>query len=252
MEEGISKTAFALDKEAVLSLLAGFVLAAGACCFEWTRFILSYLAVLVHETGHSFFALIFGYVSIPAFNFRYGGGIALTDLDDRRVWLIALVVLFFLWLLWRWRRSLPALLLLGLVAGAYGALCASRLHHFALTTFMGHGAELLMAGVFLYRALSGRSVEAPLERPLYAFAGFFLNINAALFAFALLSDKIERIMYEEGMLSGGMANDFSILATDIFRVDLAVPVYVFLACCALPLPCAYLLHRFRGRLFKDD
>ncbi len=248
-EEGGLQTQ-SLDAAAWRSLAFGFVFAAVCCCFELPRFIFSYLAILIHELGHSATAWLFGYLSIPSFNFQYGGGVAFTWLDSRSYWPMAVAGALLLFLAWRNRRSPNALALLAFVGALYGLLCVTDLHK-PLMVFMGHGSELLFSGVFLYRAISGRSIEIPLERPLYAFAGFFLQLNAALFAFKLLRDPVERIMYEEGMATGGNANDFVIIAEEHFRqFGVSSIAGFFLALCALPPLCAFLLHRYREWIFK--
>jgi hypothetical protein len=114
--------------------------------------------------------------------------------------------------------------------------------HEALAIFMGHGSELVFAGVFLYRSISGAAVIRQIERPLYAAIGFFFVFHNLRFSWQLSRDQIERGMYELG--KGGHANDFVLLAEDYFRTDLAMISWFFFGCCFLPPVAALLLHRY--------
>ena len=64
------------NKEMIICLIAGFAIGLLAFYFQFTHFIFSYLTILIHELGHSFFGWIYGYPSIPSFDFTYGGGVA--------------------------------------------------------------------------------------------------------------------------------------------------------------------------------
>ncbi|OGV34361.1 MAG: hypothetical protein A2020_04760 [Lentisphaerae bacterium GWF2_45_14] len=94
-----------ITKEAVLSILAGMILGPLAYYFDLSRSIFSYFAILIHELGHSFTCWIFGFFSVPAFDFTYGGGRAPMNIDHRYFFLVALVYLFFAWLIWLNRKS---------------------------------------------------------------------------------------------------------------------------------------------------
>jgi hypothetical protein len=238
------------DRDAWISLAIGAVLGVLACAFTWTRFILSYVSILIHEIGHSLFALLFGYFSIPAFNFRYGGGVALMDLDHR---IILLNLAFYLglgWVLWVNRKRRAAVVILGCLVAAY-TLAALTPAHRILILWMGHGTELVFAGICFYRVLSGSSIVNDTERPAYAMLGTFLSLNAALFAWKLLTDPVERIMYEEALTTGGNPNDFAILASDYFHCGITPIVVVFLLCCGLPPVAAFLFHRYRKFIIAD-
>ena len=64
-------------KEMIICLVSGIILGILAFYIPFTRFIFSYLTILVHELGHSIFGWLYGYPAIPAFDFTYGGGVAM-------------------------------------------------------------------------------------------------------------------------------------------------------------------------------
>ena len=113
------------------------------------------------------------------------------------------------------------------------ALSAFTPIHEVLNLFMGHGTELIIAGIFLYRGLSGFAVVHAVERPLYAFLGFFVLFSDLRFAWRLLTDPVHRYLYEEAK-GGGHWMDFSRIAEQYLRVDLSVVAVFFLLCCFLP------------------
>ena len=51
------------------------------------RVLVGYMVVLVHEIGHALAGWIFGYPSLPAFDFRYGGGVTLHQ--EQSWWIVA-------------------------------------------------------------------------------------------------------------------------------------------------------------------
>ena len=70
-EEGLIQ---GLDKEALILLAAGCILALLAVFIPFTRQIGSYLVILIHEAGHAIFGWFYGFVSIPASIFNMAVG----------------------------------------------------------------------------------------------------------------------------------------------------------------------------------
>ena len=168
-------------------ILVGAILAAVVTVLPFPRFVFGYMGTLLHEFGHTVAAWVFGYPAIPAFNFQHGGGV--TSIDDRQWPLMLLWLAGVGWLLWRYRAHRPAWPLLAIPAAVYIALAVTRVHEIVIT-FMGHGMELTIAGVFLYRALSGSAVKVAIERPLYAFLGLFLVFGEMRFAWGLATSAV--------------------------------------------------------------
>ena len=235
-----------IEREGWLSLGIGAVIAAIVLLFPFLNFIFGYMKVLVHEFGHAFVSWLFAYPSIPAFDFMYGGGVALTDERMPALFLLiygGLAYLFFLF-----RRNALALTVLGILTATYSA-CAFTEAHQVMILFMGHGAELFFAGLFLYRALSGSGIIVAVERPLYAFLGLFIEFLDLQFAIQLLYNYGYRVDYEEAK-GGGHWMDFSRIAEEFLHVDLSVVAGFFLFCCILTPLCALLFFRYKPMIFR--
>lgn len=110
---------------------------------------------------------------------------------------------------------------------------------------MGHGAELVFSGVFLYRALAGVSLKTPMERPVYAFAGFYLQLSALGFAYSLLTDKTTLQQYLAG--KGGIDNDFIRIGRDYLGVDVTTVAAFFMICAIVPPFAAWWYWRFNDK-----
>jgi hypothetical protein len=230
----------AVKREAWIHLGIGFAVAAVSFFFWLPRTVLSGLQTLIHEMGHAFFGWVFGRPSIPAFDLQYGGGITL--IPDQSAKLLVLVYLALAFAAYYLRRNRVALVVLACFTAVY-ALCAHTGANESIILWMGHGAELLIAGVFLYRAISDRSIVNPLERPLYAVCGWFIVLHDVGFGYKLLTDRVERALYEMG--KGGTPNDFVVLAREHFHVSMDAVVVVFLLCCALPVALAFLAYWYQ-------
>ena len=235
-----------IEREGWLSLGIGAGIAAIVLLFPFLNFIFGYMKVLVHEFGHAVFNWLFAYPSIPAFDFMYGGGVALSD--ERMPALFLLVYGGLAYLFFLFRRNTFALAFLGVLTAAYSA-CAFTEAHQVVILFMGHGAELFFAGLFLYRAISGSGVIVAVERPLYTFLGLFIMALDLQFAFRLLSDYGYRVDYEEAK-GGGHWMDFSRIAEEFLHVDLSVVAGFFLFCCILTPLCALLFFRYKPMIFR--
>jgi hypothetical protein len=233
-----------LDRQARLALGSGCGIALVVFLVPFLNFVFSYLVILVHELGHAVTGWLFGYPSIPAFDLYYGGGLTMHQ-ERQAALLLAVYALFGLgfYLLRRFRRLQ---VVLGIIVAAY-TLSAFTPMHEVLQLFMGHGAELIFAGIFLHRALDGEKVRTPAERPLYAFAGCFILLSDLRFALRLLFSAEQRQRYEEAK-GGGHWMDFSRIAEEYLGTDLETVAAVFLLCCLLPAVLAFLVHRHRDRI----
>jgi|GEM_PF-1291173 len=163
---------------------------------------LGYMLVFFHELGHTVTRWFFGQPAIPSFDFEFGGG--LTHAYDRS-WLI----LGTIWLgmaagaVWLWREMhYRALIWLAVVAGVH-VLCVFTNGYDMVSVFMGHGAEVLVAGFCLLRAFWNTTEKSrgKAERWLNMIFGLFvLGHNLMMTAGLMLSD-ISRSAYS--MQKGG-------------------------------------------------
>lgn len=233
-----------LDKNDLLVLASGPVIALVIMFFPLVSHIFSTLGILVHEMGHAIVGWLLGYPSVPAFDLHYGGGVTL-HLERS----IALLVVFYGLMaaaMYTYRKNISTLILLGILLAVHIIISATQMKHIVIL-FMGHGMELVIAGVFFYRALSGAAVVHEVERPLYSAISFFLVFWDIRFAYRLMTSAEHRSMYEEAK-GGGHWMDFSRIAEDFLHVDLKVVALFFFICCFVPLVVGFLCFRYQEYL----
>lgn len=214
------------------TLLVGAGLGLIFYAMPFTRFVLSYLVILVHELGHALFGWLFGYPSIPAFDFMYGGGVTMHDARQMPIVFIVLGLLAVL--AWRLRRNLAGCLVASALALVYAILAFSSGHE-VLILFMGHGTELVFCALFLQRGLSGSACRIPVERPLYVMLAAFIWVHDLVFAYRLATSDAARADYGAAK-GGGHWMDFDRIAREFLHVELgSVAGIFFFACVAAPL-----------------
>lgn len=235
-----------IEKEGWVSLISGLVIAALVLYFPFLSFIFRYIITLVHEIGHAIFGWLFGYPSIPAFDFHYGGGVTIHQ--DRKMLIVVVVYLLFAGLFYLYRRNALTLLILVGVVALYSLAAFTHLHYMVFL-FMGHGTELIFCGIFFYRAMSGSSVVVAAERPLYAFLGFFVLFLDLQFAHRLMTSPMHRADYEQAK-GGGHWMDFSRLAEEYLDIELAAMARFFLLLCLVTPVLTYLFFRYKEHIFN--
>jgi len=219
-----------IDQWGWLAFGIGLALALLTELIPLLRILVGHFTILVHEMGHAATGWLFGFPSIPAFDFRYGGGF--TSQQDQVVPLVILVYAAFGALLWAFRSNRLSFVIVLAAALVYSALLLTPGHEMLILA-MGHGSELVFATLFLHRALSGRGCYHAAERPLYAWIGFHIVLHDLRFAYGLVSSPLAREMYAEAK-GGGHWMDFSRLAGEYLSVRLELVAGVFLLLCLLP------------------
>lgn len=243
-EEEPEPVAFGIDGYGLISLGIGLAAAIVSLLFFWPLFIFGHLSIAIHEFGHAAAGWIFGYFSIPSFDFVFGGGITISS---ERIWLIVAIV-YFLFALAAWfvRDHKPLLAVLGATVVIYTALMLTSWHE-ALIIGIGHGMELIFGGIFLYRAFGNRTIMAAVERPIYAFLGFFLLIYNGWLAWRLMTEVSFRQSYlsAKGEL---LAMDYTRLAYDYWNVSLKTVALIFFILTIVTLIISWALAVFRRQL----
>jgi hypothetical protein len=229
------------DTETVKTLAAGLFLAILLISFAQTHFIFSYLPTIIHEFGHAVAGWLFGYPSIPSFDFMFGGGI--TWHIERWPVLIILVYTAIAWGLYTYRHNSVTLKVIATITLLYTILALSNWHD-CLILFMGHGGELIFAGIFGYRAMSGFGCRYEVERLLYAMLAFFTVLTNLELAWLLVFNAERRSLYEEGK-GGLLDNDFVRIANEYFGVDLTVVMIFFALICILTIVLTWGVYRYR-------
>ena len=236
------KAAKAIDRDAVKSLAIGAGLAVAALVFPLLGFVPAVLMTVIHELGHVATSWFFGCPALPSFDLTYGGGVSHRTGQVPLVLILIYGVITSAILRARGdRRELLATLICAIV---YTFAAFSPLREFLIVA-MGHGMELTIAGIFLYRALSGSQILRGSERPLYAFVGLFIVLADARFAYQLMSSRQHRDEYGDAK-GGGHWMDFSRLADEHLHMSLQSVAVLFLLACLLTPPAAFLVHRARG------
>ncbi|MGB6065528.1 MAG: hypothetical protein WBG50_12015 [Desulfomonilaceae bacterium] len=244
-----------LDKPEWIMLAVGPGIALVCFVFFWFRWTLEIFKTLVHEMGHCIFGWIFGYPSLPAFDVMYGGGVTLHT--DRSTALLIGIYGALAALIYMYRKNTTTLIFLIAVIAVHAFFSYTSLHYITIL-FMGHGTELLIGGLFIYRSLSGRAIVHPAERPLYAITGFFFVLSDLGLAHGLLTSAAYRADYL-GAKGGDMDMDFIRIARDYLNVDMTPVVLFFLVCCLLCPLLSFLAFRYEeyihyaiARLWKRE
>jgi hypothetical protein len=175
----------------------GFGIAVVFMAVPILNWICSYLSILVHELGHWLAGMLFGYPSVPAFDLRQGGGLTLHQ-ERSTFTLICVYVVALLPFIWL-RRNRLGMAVWGGVLVFFALVTHTRLHEWAMI-LSGHGTEVLIAGVFLYRAWANAAINTSSERPLYAALGLFMSWHVIGFAWRVLYDVDARADYFVGKI----------------------------------------------------
>ncbi|KIG18334.1 hypothetical protein DB30_01052 [Enhygromyxa salina] len=232
-----------VERQGWVAMGVGAGLAVLASALPQLRFIFGYLTILVHEMGHALTAWLFGYPAIPTFDFTYGGGITL---QGDRVWPLLLLPLGLVaWMGWQHRANPRAKWAWTGIGAVFFLLAVSPAHRHLMVA-MGHGTELIIATVFIYRALSGSAIKVAAERPLYAACGLFIVFESLRFGFGLMTSEELRHMYEQAK-GGGHWMDFSQLAGEFEIRVKTIATLFFMGALAVP-GVAWLLFRYREQI----
>ncbi|MEO8218827.1 MAG: CHY zinc finger protein [Acidobacteriota bacterium] len=233
-----------------LILGSGLAGAATIYVIPLTRFAFSALVTLFHEFGHAVVGWSLGYPSLPAFDFVYGGGF--THRGSFHLSIALAVVAGFGFLAWWFRKNPRTVAVLGSIFVLWFVAVSSEWRREILIASAGHAFEFILAGIFFYQALSGYGLRSPdFERPLAAFAAFFVQIHSMLFALRLQHDPEFLAWYREGK-GGALMNDLEEVALDLqihFAVQpgivgVAKMLFVF---SFIPISLALVWYFFRAR-----
>ncbi|MDA1194093.1 MAG: hypothetical protein O2894_02830 [Planctomycetota bacterium] len=196
-----------------------------------------FLASLVHETGHCVAAWLFGLPAYPAI--RLDGHAAAMH-SEQRLTLVTFVWALIGWIAWRLRHRPRARAIAAAAFGLYPVLAFTEARDL-IHLLAGHGGELVFAGVFFYRALSGGFTESIPERITYgACAWFLLGRNIAM-DYGIMTSEAARAAYI-GNGSFGLTQDF-VRAAALLDWSLAGVGALMLVLSLATLPLAWWIWR---------
>jgi hypothetical protein len=191
----------------------GLALALVAYLIPLTRAAFCALISLFHEFGHAVAGWLLGYVSIPAFDFVYGGGFTHMGAFQKPIAFAVAAGLGYL--IWLFRENRTTVTLIGVLAALWLVAVTREWRREIVIASAGHLAEFILAGIFFYKALAGVGWRIPeIERPLGAFIAFFVQINSTRFAWRLTHDPDYLAWYREGK-GGALMNDLEVVALDL-------------------------------------
>jgi hypothetical protein len=193
----------------------GFGLAAAIVVYAlpFTRFVFSALVTLFHELGHAVAGWLFGYPSLPAFDFVYGGGI--THMGNFQKAIAFAVAGGFFYAAYMFRENKKSMAIVGVLFLCWLFIVTKEWRREIVFASAGHLSEFILAGIMFYKALAGVGWKNPaFERPLGAFIAFFVQIHSTLFAWRLTHDAGYLAWYREGK-GGAMMNDLEVVALDL-------------------------------------
>lgn len=219
--------------------------AAASVVFLWlpfTAWMCWFLASLVHEMGHAACAWFFGMPAIPVISLA---GEAAAVHQDQSTFLVACVTVALVGLAWRFLEGRSRWITIACVVPTYLALAftdGKELLHLSA----GHGAELVFAGVCLFRALDGGFTESAAERVTYAMLGWAIWARNVSLCFGLATSADARAQYE-GSGSFGLTNDYLRIAHDVTNTSVSSVAVVMLFAAACVAPAAVGVWRLRSR-----
>jgi hypothetical protein len=219
-------------------------------CFHFLHFITSMLGVLCHEMGHATIALLTGHLALPQFDLVYGGGV--TTVTGPIGWVEAIDVIAPIALAYQFRHSLAVVAVCALVWVASIVLMLSGWDE-PVQIEMGHGGQLVASTLFLYRALSGRSLVMRAERWIYGFLGWSIGMDVVHLCWNLITDADARQAYYGG--KGNLDGDFVRLAEQHMNCSLVgVAEMNLVFCCLVPLlalGCFAIMQHWRRRATRS-
>ena len=124
--EAVPREVEGIEREGWVAVAIGLAAAVVILRFPFLSYVFSYFTTLVHEMGHAAVGWLYGYPSIPAFDFRYGGGV--TASGQRATWLALVVQGLLGAAVWVFRRNPRTRVLAAGLCAAYAVSAWTSLH----------------------------------------------------------------------------------------------------------------------------
>jgi hypothetical protein len=161
-----------------------------------------FLGSLVHEMGHVLVSWFCGQAAVPAI--RLDGHAAAIHKEQEMVFVVAIGAALG-WLTWALRRHPRWRVTAGVVTLLYPLLALTRARE-VVFLLAGHGGEITIGAIFLWRARGDGFTGTLAERLTYATTGFFLLGRNVLLCHGLITSHAARAHYARSG-SFGLTND---------------------------------------------
>ncbi len=212
-EQARSPQVRSLDPDGRTCILGGLALGLTLALIPLTRILFGAWTVMVHELGHAIASLLFGYIAIPSFDFRYGGGITIPV--GQIPLFTPLALSGFGYLCYHYRHNIPTQRLWGGILLLYGLASITALDQILITA-MGHGGELVAIALCLYFALGRYFCLRSQERLIMAMLGWFTLFDLWHFGGQLL--------FSTTALANYLAGKGSLLDHDLVKLADQLPL----------------------------
>ena len=218
----------------------------------WLSAGMAYMNTFFHEIGHTLFAWLYGFATIPIFDFKHGGGYAVS-FSDQNYMIVAMMAgllgygIYYLKGYLHLQIILGLCLTLGLTTFLFDDVYSS------VIDFMGAGFVPLVSAFFLIRALFDLAPRGVLERFLNAFFGFGMIFGTLTEGYALLKSAAYRLVYFNQKGSHGFG-DFDKIASRWSGVEFEHVVYAIMTISFLSLIVPFILyamHASRNEEYYD-
>ena len=201
----------------VFYLVLGIILSPILSITPRLKFIGWIFTSIIHEGGHTIYSLFVGCPAFPRISLL---GDAATEHQQQFFFMCVLIfccVGYGLYKIWEypfWRYVLIVLL-------AFYPFLVFNIHLKGLGhNFSGHLGELLVAGIFLWRAITGMSTGGEIDRAAYGAMGWYLIIHNVYLCFGIAYIPSVSTWYSNNG-SYGLVNDY-IRAAESMEVDIKV------------------------------
>ena len=192
---------------------AGLVVAValGLSPWAWTKNAGWLLRSIFHEAGHTFAALSMGYIAFPRISldahqpFTFIGEQQFLALCFIAWAGLAYVAYRCVQMRFLWRVFLA-------IAIAYPFIAFHPMRRQLFILLMGHGSELIFAGIFLWRANTGLFTAGRADRVAYAVVGWAVVFANFGLCWGILFDPRTRAEY---MADGPLVNDYVVAAYEL-------------------------------------
>lgn len=196
------------SNEALQFLLIGIPLAALFTVTPLVRFMGWFLATLAHEGGHAA-GWLMGFPTVPAISLA-GEGVAVHG--EPMTFLRSVIPAAIALLLYQTTVGKARALALGALGVVYPLLIFTGLGEM-LFLVGGHGGELVIGAVFLWRAITANECHHSAERTAYGMLGWFLVGRNVWLGFSLAFSPAAHATYGSNG-SYGLTNDYIRLAEE--------------------------------------